>query len=245
MSRLDFTIVIPALDEEARIERTLAAARAAFGDRAEYIVADGGSADATVARSRAAGARVLHARGGRGAQLAAGAAMAAAPAIVFLHADTLVPPDAAAVLATALADPRVVGGAFRLRFDPAERPTAAQRLLARGIGFRSRAFRTATGDQAIFARAATLAAVGGVPAVPLFEDVRLYRALRRAGRVRLLDAAVTTSPRLWRTRGTLRVVLLHLAFRALHAAGVSPARLAAWYYRPRASLRPTAARSTR
>lgn len=245
MNRPRFAVVIPTLNEERRIGRTLAAARAAFGDDAEYIVVDGGSRDATERRARAAGARVLRARGGRGAQLAAGAAAASAPTIVFLHADTLVPRDAAVAMTAALQDPSVVGGAFRLRFDPAERPTAALRLLARGIGFRSRAFRTATGDQAIFARAATLAAIGGVPALPLFEDVRLYRALRRAGRVRLLDAAVTTSPRLWRARGTCRVTLLHLALRALHAAGVAPERLAHWYYRAGPTVPATIARSAR
>lgn len=229
MSRPDFAVVIPTLNEERRLPATLAAARAALGERAEYIVVDGGSSDATVEVAGAAGARVLHAAGGRGAQLAAGARAATASVVLFLHADTLLPADAAPALDAALVDPRVAGGAFRLRFDAGEGGSLALRLLARGISLRSRVFRTATGDQAIFARAATLAATGGVPELPLFEDVRLYRALRRVGRVRLLGARVTTSPRLWKARGTLRVVALHLAFRALHSAGVSPHRLARWY----------------
>ncbi|MGH7483440.1 MAG: hypothetical protein ACRELV_14905, partial [Longimicrobiales bacterium] len=90
-------------------------------------------------------------------------------------------------------------------------------------------FRTATGDQAVFARAAALRAAGGVPPVPLFEDVRLYRALRARGRMILLDSCVATSPRRWQERGTARVIAQHLCLRALHAVGVPPERLVRLY----------------
>lgn len=226
-----FSVVIPTLDEEARIAGTLEAAGAALGPGAELLVADGGSRDRTVEIARALGARIVTARGGRGAQLAAGADVARGETLVFLHADTRLPAGAGDAIAAVLADARVAGGAFALAFDPAERPSAMLRMLARGITLRSRLLRTATGDQAIFARADALRRAGGVPPLPLFEDVRLFRALRRVGRVRILRAAVATSPRLWQRHGTVRVVLLHLGFRALHAAGVSPFRLARWYRR--------------
>jgi rSAM/selenodomain-associated transferase 2 len=224
------TVVIPALDESPRIGAAVASARAAFGEAAEILVVDGGSADGTAARAAAAGARVLITARGRGPQLAAGAAAAGAPVLVFLHADTLLPADAAPAIARALADSAVSGGAFRLAFHTADGPVPLRlRLLAAAINLRSRLFRTATGDQAIFARADRLAAAGGVPEEPLFEDVRLYRRLRAVGAVRLLDATVRTSPRLWLRAGTGRIVLTHLALRALHAAGVSPSRLVRWY----------------
>lgn len=229
MSAPRFSAVLPTLDEAERLGRTLDAARRALGDAAELIVVDAGSSDATVAIAEAAGARVLRGAPNRGAQLRAGGVSATGGVVVFLHADTILPPDAADAIDRALADPGVVGGAFRLRMDgPAP---LRLRVLARGIDVRSRLFATATGDQAIFARRAALTAIGGVPAVPLFEDVRLYRALRKRGRVVLLDSWVATSPRRWLAHGVTRVATQHLVFRLLHAAGVAPERLARWYGR--------------
>ena len=58
------SIVVPALDEAGQIAATLASAR---GPRvAEVIVVDGGSADDTAVRARAAGAAALTAGRGRG-----------------------------------------------------------------------------------------------------------------------------------------------------------------------------------
>ena len=105
--------------------------------------------------------------------------------------------------------------------------------LERAINLRARMFGSATGDQVIFARRATLQAIGGVPRVPLFEDVRLCRALRRKGRFVILRDRVGTSARLWQNMGTTRGVLFHLAFRGLHALGASPALLARYYPSPR------------
>ena len=101
--------------------------------------------------------------------------------------------------------------------------------LARAINLRSRLTRSATGDQAMFFRRAALLQAGGVPPVELFEDVRLWRQMKRAGRLTLLEAAVTTSARLWQHEGTWRVIALHWRLRALHALGVSPRALARRY----------------
>jgi rSAM/selenodomain-associated transferase 2 len=222
--------VIPTLNEAARIAGTIAAARAALGLDAEIIVVDGGSTDGTIERAAAAGARVLGSPRGRGVQLRAGAAMATGDTIVMLHADTRLPQGARRAIEAAFADPAVAGGAFSLAFEEegGSLPPAL-RVYARWLSLRSRLFGIACGDQAIFARADVLHAAGGVPALPLFEDVRVYRALRRGGRLRLLRATVTTSPRLFLHAGPLRVIGLHFAFRMLHALGVPPATLARWY----------------
>lgn len=230
MTSPDYSVVIPALNEGDLIGATVAAARRAFGGRAEYLVVDGGSRDGTAEAAAAEGARLVQAPPGRGAQLRAGVEAARGHTLVLLHADTLLPAEAAAALDAALADPVVVGGAFRLRFDPgAGRLPLALRLLAAAINLRSRLLRTATGDQGIFARAQAMRRAGGVPAVPLFEDIQLYRALRRIGRVRLLRPAVSTSPRLWLRYGTGRTILLHLALRLAHALGAPPTSLARVY----------------
>jgi len=225
-----YSVIIPALNEAARIRSTVEHARATFGERGEVIVVDGGSVDATCVRATEAGARVLKSDRGRGRQLQAGIRAARGNVVILLHADTWLPPEAAAAIDDALADPGVAGGAFRVRFEhEGGRLPLLLRVLEPAINIRSRLFCTATGDQAIFARKDAVIAAGGVPDLPLFEDVRLYRALRRTGRVVLLSCHVATSPRLWLRAGPVRVILLHLGFRALHAAGCSPHRLARWY----------------
>jgi rSAM/selenodomain-associated transferase 2 len=217
-----FSILIPTLNEAANITPTLNAARSAFGDTAEYIVCDGGSADETAALARREGAVVLAEARGRGRQLNAALASARGDVCVLLHADTLLPANARPLIEHALqtAD----AGAFYLRFHEAHLG-----WLARAINRRTRIFRSATGDQAMFARRSVLLAIGGIPRDDLFEDVRLWKKLKRAGRVQLVNAEVTTSARLWLKLGTWRVIFLHWGLRILHAIGVPPRRLARMY----------------
>src|SRR6185503_8611271 len=115
------SVVIPALDKTERIETAI---RGAFdpplhGDATtvEVIVVDGGSSDATAQVAAAAGARVLRAERGRARQLAAGVRASDGEVVLLLHADTRLPRGWRAAVCDALRDERVVGGAFRLRFD--------------------------------------------------------------------------------------------------------------------------------
>lgn len=213
-------IVIPALDEAAQIAAAVASARDA--GVAEIVVVDGGSADETVAVSRAAGATVLAAPRGRARQMNAGAAATRAPVLLFLHADTRLPPGFAAAVQRALADPRVVGGRFDLRLEPG---SALLALTAALINLRSRLSRLATGDQAIFVRRTVFDAIGGFPDQPLMEDLALCRALNRCGPVACLRERVTTSSRRWVRDGPLRTILLMWRLRYLYWRGVSPAEL--------------------
>jgi rSAM/selenodomain-associated transferase 2 len=217
-----FSVLIPTLNEATQIAATLAGARRVFGPDAEYIVCDGGSTDDTVLIAAHAGARVISSERGRGRQLDAAWRTAGGEVCVLLHADTRLPANAKPLITDALT--ACVAGAFYLRFDEPH-----LRWLARAINLRARLFRSATGDQAIFALRSVLEKVGGVPREDLFEDVQLWQKLKRAGRVRLVRAEVTTSARLWVKLGTWRGILLHLRLRALHSLGVPPRRLARLY----------------
>jgi len=107
------SVIVPVLDEEARIGRRLAELEATPGVD-EVIVVDGGSADRTAAvASDFPAVRVLSAPRGRGPQMNAGAAAASGAVLLFLHADVSLPRDAAVWIAGVLADPAVVAGAFR------------------------------------------------------------------------------------------------------------------------------------
>jgi rSAM/selenodomain-associated transferase 2 len=157
----------------------------------------------------------------------AGAAAATAEILLFLHADTRLPPGADGAIRRALADPAVAYGRFDVAFDSG-RP--ALRLVARLMNLRSRLTGICTGDQAIFLRRATFAALGGYPEIALMEDVELTRRLRRVGRLAALHLRVTTSARKWEREGVARTIALMWALRVLYFCGVSPDRLHRWYY---------------
>lgn len=215
-------VVIPALDEAPRIG---AAVRSARAPGVEVIVADGGSRDATRERAEAAGARVLRAPPGRAAQLEAGAKACDAPVLLFLHADSRLPEGFAEAVRGALADPAVAGGAFALRFEEAG---ASLRAIEWGARMRARLAGLPYGDQALFLRREVLERMGGVPQVPLMEDLDLVEGLRRHGRLALLPEPVTTSARRYRERGVLRTFLRNALCLAAWRAGVERERVARW-----------------
>jgi rSAM/selenodomain-associated transferase 2 len=158
----------------------------------------------------------------------AGATAAAGDALVFVHADTLVPPTFASDIAAALADPAVVGGRFDVRLDDG---APLLRLIGWLISARSRLRRTGTGDQAIFVRREVFERLGGYRDIALCEDLDLARRLKRAGRIACLRSRVTTSARRWRERGVLATAMRMWFVRAAFLLGVSPARLAHLYNR--------------
>jgi glycosyltransferase involved in cell wall biosynthesis len=84
------SVVIPTLNSEAGLPATLARLVPATVDGLvrEVIIVDGGSSDGTRAIAELTGARLITAARGRGTQLAAGAAKARFPWLLFLHADT-------------------------------------------------------------------------------------------------------------------------------------------------------------
>jgi rSAM/selenodomain-associated transferase 2 len=214
-------IVVPTLNEEEALRRTLPAAVAAAD---EVVVSDGGSSDRTVEVARETGARVVTGPPGRGGQLNRGAAATDADVLVFLHADTTLPEGAAAAIREAVAD-GADGGAFFLRFD-VDRPV--QRLGERLINLRTRLTRLPLGDQAQFATRRAFERLGGFPDWPILEDLDFARRLRRA-RMVLIESAVTTGARRFVEQGAVRTVAVNWLIWLLFLFGVPPRRLARLY----------------
>jgi rSAM/selenodomain-associated transferase 2 len=224
------SVVVPLLDEAATVG-SLLDHLAGLEGRLEVILADGGSTDATVqmAHKHASAPRVITSARGRAAQMNAGAAVARGEAIIFLHADTRLPPQAYQLISIALADGRVIGGNFSLRFDGGDR-------FSRLLGLWYRAQRRAGiyyGDSAVWLRRDTFEQLDGFRALPIMEDYDLVRRLERAGRTACLPGPAITSARRWQRLGLARTIASWVLIRWLYLAGVSPARLARLYPRVR------------
>lgn len=217
-------IVVPVLNEQARIAGTLVRLRHDFPD-CPVVVVDGGSTDATASLVTPP-ARLVRSRPGRGPQLAAGVAACDADVIWIHHVDSRVEPAALAQLRAALADPRVVGGGCSLRFDRADRGldrlAAASNLRARRLGW-------IFGDQAMFVRRAVLDRIGGVPDLPIMKDLELSRRLARVGSTVVLPATSTASARRFTEHGTVGMVLFMQWLKLRYFAGADPAALARSY----------------
>lgn len=218
------SIVIPALNEARAIGSTIDHARR-LTRLAEIIVVDGGSTDATIEIARERGARVLISEAGRGAQMRAGARVASGAAILFLHADTIVPPCVDDEILRALEDARVVGGNCRVRFDGS---SSAARFLT-WLYPQLRRLGLLYGDSGIFVRRDVYEAIGGFAPLELFEDLDLVRRLRRRGRVVTLPLTVVTSSRRFERRSFAFVFARWTVLQILFWCGV-PARLLARRY---------------
>jgi rSAM/selenodomain-associated transferase 2 len=215
------TVIIAARNEEGRIAAAIDSAFAAGA--AEVIVADGASEDRTREVAATRGAKVLPCEAMRARQFNRAAAVAAHDVLIFLHADTVLPPGAASAAASALAAGASFGG-FRLRF---EEPLWRMRYVALMVNLRTRFTRCPWGDQAQFVAKSRFLAEGGFREIPLMEDYELAVRMKRSSV--LLPLTVTTSGRRFLEQGVVRTTVLNWIVIAAWRLGVSPDRLARWY----------------
>ncbi|GMM93429.1 glycosyltransferase [Qipengyuania sp. MTN3-11] len=203
---MSLSVVIPVLDEE-RVLPGLAA-RLAQLDPApqEILMVDGGSMDASVAIARQAGWRVLASERGRARQINAGVAAAEGELVWVLHADTLPPTDAVAVIEGTLADKRTALASF----TPVIRGPGGTRWVTTAHNWAKtwyaplitrphlflRGVRLLFGDHAMFFRRADFLAIGGcTPGDAVMEEADLCVKFARLGRVRMVARRVETSDR--------------------------------------------------
>ncbi|MFM2129248.1 MAG: hypothetical protein RL477_794 [Pseudomonadota bacterium] len=194
------SIVVPTLDAASHLPACFAAI--AEGQRLardcgviapdiELIVADGGSADDTVALAGQWGARVIAAPRGRGSQLAAGADVANGDWLLFLHADTRLADNWLCAVSGHINNPANPGMAAAFRFV-LDDPSRAARFLESAVAWRTRALALPYGDQGLLVSRNFYRALGGFGKDPLMEDVDIVCRIG-AARLRRLDAAAITS----------------------------------------------------
>lgn len=244
MTRMSHVIVvIPALNAAASLPDTFASLEPAIacGLVSRWVLADGGSGDATVKLARARGFDVVKSLPGRGVQLAAGARKALDSAgegdwLFFLHADTRLEPGWAKAAKAFMAthEGKDAAGYFRFALDDDSAPA---RRLERFVAWRCAAFGLPYGDQGLLIPARFYEAVGGYRLMRLFEDVELARRIGKR-RLKPVPARAVTSAARFREEGYLRRSAANLVLLARYFLGADPEKLAR-AYRPR--RRPAAA----
>lgn len=220
------SIIIPILNEADRIVSTLQALAPLRARGAEIIVVDGGSSDDTAALAAPLTDQVLTGSRGRAMQMNAGAAAASGEVLLFLHADTRLPPGADRLVVDSLQGSLHAWGRFDVAIE-GNHPLLP--FVAASMNLRSRLTGITTGDQAMFVRRETFIAIGGYPEIALMEDVAISRRLKRVSHPLCLSARVTTSGRRWEARGVLRTILLMWRLRLAYFFGAKPEELARRY----------------
>ena len=221
------SVVIPAYNEERVLPGTLAALFTQAGDY-EVIVVDGGSTDGTrqvlhrfefcVPSSRVtchSSRLALEAPKGRASQMNVGAKQARGEWLLFLHADTVLPPEAIQRLNEMEADQTIQAGGFMHRFSGDD---WRLRLISFLDNFRCTRSRIIYGDQALFVRRRLFEQLGGFPDQPILEDVAFCEQLIKMARPTLLGPPVVTDSRkfvkmgIWRSFARVLLIILHVEF---------------------------------
>lgn len=223
------SVIIPVLDEAGLIGDVVRNVLLEPG--VECVVVDGGSTDATVESARAAGAhKVLVSASGRAKQMNAGARSASGEVLLFLHADTSLPPSWSSAALTTVrhvtdATDGLGLGAFTFALDD---PRFAYRIIEAFTRMRGRLLSLPYGDQAVFMRKSLFESMGGFPEYPVMEDYEFVDRARRVGDVHIIRMHAVTSARAWRSQGVCSRAMLNMRTIARYRRGYSPERLAQW-----------------
>lgn len=221
---MKISIIIPCLNEEGYIEKTLDHVLGLPGNH-EVIVVDGGSRDRTREIAAAfTGVKVKLSEKGRAKQMNHGAEMATGEILLFLHADTFLPQQYYSSVLRHLQKPRNVGGSFMLQLDK-EHPVLKFYTWCSRLSWEFFTY----GDNALFIKKSTFQDIGGYREIPFMEDVEIQKRLRKIGKFSKLGCAVTTSARRFEKVGVIRQLFIDVLLVSFYKLGASPARLKKFY----------------
>jgi len=219
------SIIIPVLNEAEHLAGTLHTLQH-LRSCCQLLVVDGGSQDTSPIIAEPLVDKVIFSPRGRAQQMNAGAVLAEADILLFLHADTRLPDEAAHLVSQAVAE-GFHWGRFDVAFDNAK---PIFKLIAFMMNQRSRLTGIATGDQCLFMTRQAFHAVGGFPPIALMEDIAISNKLNKLGKPCCLKSKVVTSARRWLQQGIYKTILLMWWLRLAYFFGADPDRLAMRYY---------------
>jgi len=222
-----YSIIIPVLNEAETIHKQIQHLQTLDGNGAcEVIVVDGAPEQDTLQALEDSNVHTLTSPRGRAVQMNTGATHARGDVLIFLHADTELPPNALEKIDQVM-HTRCVAGAFDLGIKSLARTL---KLIAFGANLRTHITGIPYGDQAIFIKRHYFETIGGYKEIPLMEDVEIMRRIRRnGGEMRILPERVQTSPRRWETEGALYCTLRNWLIAILFAFGVTPEKLSRFF----------------
>jgi rSAM/selenodomain-associated transferase 2 len=227
MLQVQISIIVPVFNEAALIRPFLVRLRERTPG-AQIIVVDGASTDGTY--EIAAGFCDQLIRSGersRATQMNAGACAASGDIFWFVHADADVPLECLDEIGRIMQDPTVSGGYFRIRLPP----SIVYRLTDSFAHYAGLLLRMRCGDHGIFCRRAAFVQARGFPDVPIMEDVKFFRQLRRYGRVVHSKKRIAASPRRYEAVGPARLTLAYAFIATLYLFGIPPSALSRIYQR--------------
>lgn len=197
-SRYMVSIIIPVLNEEKNIIKLQKNLEKLEGDF-EVIFCDGGSTDRTIERIESK-YQVVTNKKGRGYQMNAAAAKAKGDLLVFIHCDVELESDLLTKIPDNVKEGRAVGY-MKLRFDSAH---FLMKICAFMSGLRASIRKIVYGDQGFVIRKELLERVGGIPQIPLMEDLEFSIRLRK-NRIpfEMIKSTITTSARRFEENGML------------------------------------------
>lgn len=224
---MKISIIVPVLNEEKNLPDVLRQLQSFRHAGHEVIIVDGGSADNSLMLAHEADAAdaIIISRAGRALQMNSGASIASGDVFLFLHADTVLPDDAAQVI-SALDYRGNFWGHFDIRLSSNKK---IFRLIEWFINSRSRLTSIATGDQAIFIERYLFNSTGGFPEIALMEDVAISQLLKKSSKPVCLQQKVITSSRRWQQKGIVATILLMWKLRFYYFIGISPEKLRQLY----------------
>ncbi len=192
------SVIIPLLNNEAGLKRTLASL-VPEKEGQEIVVVDGGSMDGSTELARStAWAKLVKAEGSRAARLNAGAAKAKGEILLFLEPGVVLERGWPAKVEQAASRSDFAVGCFRLSCQ-SNRPEF--RLVEWGSHLRTALFKTARRTQALFVKAADGGEEQVFPEVLALEDLELCRRLTQRGKLVQLNAAAINPPTRWERFG--------------------------------------------
>ena len=221
---MNFSIIIPTLNEEKTIEPCLSALQP-LRNNCEIIIVDGGSIDNTRVIAGTLADKVVSSDKGRARQMNNGARYASGNVLIFLHADTSLPENALQLVQQKLNSSRKWG-----RFDiQLSGKHFMLKVIAQMMNWRSRLTGIATGDQVIFVTRLAFEKAGQYPEINLMEDIAICKALRKISPPICLKAKVISSGRRWERYGIYKTILLMWNIRLRYFFGADPQTLAFLY----------------
>ncbi|MFW6266931.1 MAG: TIGR04283 family arsenosugar biosynthesis glycosyltransferase [Halanaerobium sp.] len=217
------SVIIPTLNEAGNIGDLIDYIKSE-NISSEIIISDANSDDQTKEIAAKKGAKIVNSKSAsRGLQLNRGAEIAAAPLLLFLHADSKLEASALNDLVKKMGENQnKIGGAFSLKIE-SENPLL--KFISWSSNLRAKYLNLIFGDQGIFIRKEVFESLGGFPEIELMEDWEFSKKMAAAGDLIFLEKQIYTSARRWEEYGILKTILLMHKIKFLYLMGCDPEKL--------------------